>query len=74
MESGKRASMREGPLAALFKKTDEVQEATARREAAADAVGPATPAGGAKPLPVDSRETPGFPHPAMADPQENAPS
>lgn len=71
MESGKRASMREGPLAALFKKTDEVQEATAKREASASADaagGPSTAAGGAPPLPVDSRETPGFPHPALADP------
>ena len=29
MASGKRASMREGPLAALFRKTDEAQETAA---------------------------------------------
>ncbi len=71
MESGKRASMREGPLAALFKKTDEVQEEAARREAGAPgAGGPSTAAAqqASPPLPVDSRQTPGFPHPAMADP------
>jgi cell division protein FtsZ len=77
MESGKRASMREGPLAALFRKTDEVQEEQARRgttpsDGEAGATRPSTAAGGAPavpPLPVDSRETPGFPHPAMADPR-----
>ncbi|MCW3038954.1 MAG: ftsZ [Solirubrobacterales bacterium] len=71
MESGKRASMREGPLAALFKKTDEVQEASAKREEAdGSSLGPSTAAAqhAAPPLPVDSRETPGFPHPALADP------
>ncbi len=71
MESGKRASMREGPLASLFRKTDEVQEETARREAPepSGAGGPSTAAGqqSAPALPVDSRLTPGFPHPAMAD-------
>jgi cell division protein FtsZ len=72
MESGKRASMREGPLAALFKKTDEVQEATAKRDEreGGTSLGPSTAAAqhAAPPLPVDSRDTPGFPHPALADP------
>jgi cell division protein FtsZ len=78
MESGKRASMREGPLAALFRKTDEVQEEQARRESgdAGAATRPSTAAGlqTAPPLPVDSRETPGFPHPAMADPRAEEPA
>ncbi|UTI66471.1 cell division protein FtsZ [Paraconexibacter antarcticus] len=76
MESGKRASMREGPLAALFRKTDEVQEEQARREAQGGASAPSTAAArqAAPPLPVDSRETPGFPHPAMADPRADAPA
>lgn len=37
MGSGKRASMREGPLAALFRKTEEVQENIARTEGAGTA-------------------------------------
>jgi cell division protein FtsZ len=80
MESGKRASMREGPLAALFRKTDEVQEEAARREGTSPssngAGGPSTAAAqqAAPPLPVDSRETPGFPHPALADPPPAAPA
>src|SRR5258708_5293768 len=47
MESAKRASMREGPLAALFRKTDEVQEAQRDREVAAEPTptpAPPTPA------------------------------
>jgi len=72
MESGKRASMREGPLAALFRRTDEVQEEQARRDGGA--TGPSTAAArhASPPLPVDSRETPGFPHPALADPPPRA--
>ena len=37
MESGKRASMREGPLAALFRKTDEARKTAADVIAAAKA-------------------------------------
>ncbi len=44
MGSGKRASMREGPLAALFRKTEEVQENIARAEgASADGAGAVAP-------------------------------
>jgi cell division protein FtsZ len=53
MAGNKRASMREGPLAALFRKTDELPGPGA---------GPAAPA---EPPPPHPRET-GLPHPALA--------
>jgi cell division protein FtsZ len=67
--NNKRASMREGPLAALFRKTDEVQEEVARRgdepaEAPAREPEPA-PAPPAAATPAARQET-GYPHPALA--------
>jgi cell division protein FtsZ len=46
MANPKRASMREGPLAALFRKTEDLEKDPATEQPAADA---ATPAGAAKP-------------------------
>jgi cell division protein FtsZ len=46
MTNPKRASMREGPLAALFRKTEDLEKGPATEQPAADA---ATPAGAAKP-------------------------
>jgi len=70
--NNKRASMREGPLAALFRKTDEVQEEAAKRgdvdstaveetvveEAAPRATAPATPAGREAAPPPEREPTP----------------
>src|SRR5580693_6424184 len=46
MANPKRASMREGPLAALFRKTEDLEKSPAAEQSLADA---ATPAGAAKP-------------------------
>ncbi len=61
MANPKRASMREGPLAALFRKTEEGEEAPAAIEAA-----PAAPEPRPAPQspPAHPRET-GLPHPAL---------
>ncbi|PTL60490.1 cell division protein FtsZ [Paraconexibacter algicola] len=64
MESGKRASMREGPLAALFRKTEEVQENIARAEGAAteppppQASAPVAPPQAAAPAPAPAAPAP----------------
>ncbi len=58
MANAKRASMREGPLAALFRKTDEAAEEPASR-----------PRPEASPGPEGSRES-GPPHPALSAPSE----
>jgi cell division protein FtsZ len=64
MTNAKRASMREGPLAALFRKTDE--------DAEGDPAAPDTPPAPPAP-PVHPRET-GLPHPALsASTAERAP-
>jgi cell division protein FtsZ len=70
--NNKRASMREGPLAALFRKTDEVQEEAARRgepvvdvEAVEEPVA-APPAPEPDPEPVPHPRESGYPHPALA--------
>ncbi len=76
MANAKRASMREGPLAALFRKTED-NEGPRERPAAADeplASRPASEAGAAAPAP-HPRES-GLPHPALsaplrAEPQED---
>ncbi len=69
MASGKRASMREGPLAALFRKTE---------EDAARAAGEDTPEGEPKlvaPVPTPIEEIPAreVPHPSLAVPAEPEP-
>jgi cell division protein FtsZ len=71
MANAKRASMREGPLAALFRKTEDVdgQQDDARREASARPPGrsaEATPASAPTP-PIHPRES-GLPHPALSAP------
>ncbi|MBS1869052.1 MAG: cell division protein FtsZ [Actinobacteria bacterium] len=58
MASGKRASMREGPLAALFRRTDEDADATAVAAADAAAAGRAADATAAP-------EAPSAPHPSL---------
>jgi cell division protein FtsZ len=64
MASGKRASMREGPLAALFRKTE---EDAAKAEEGAGA--PATAAAGSSepvPTPIDEIPARDVPHPSLA--------
>jgi len=69
MANAKRASMREGPLAALFRKT-ELGEDEPPGERAAAAPAPASEAGAAAPVaPRHPRET-GLPHPALSGSQE----
>jgi cell division protein FtsZ len=73
MASGRRASMREGPLAALFRRTDEDAPAAAdvtaqaAAEAAEAAARAATPAAEPAP-PVHPRES-GAPHPSLLAPE-----
>jgi len=79
MASGKRASMREGPLADLFRKTERAPEQTDEPGGQADegqVPGPATPAArerrAPEPPPPHPRET-GYPHPALGTPEEAPP-
>ncbi len=60
MANAKRASMREGPLAALFRKTEEAEEA----EAAPASSSPPSPKREDPAPPVHPRES-GLPHPAL---------
>ena len=63
MANPKRASMREGPLAALFRKTEgeDGEAARRRRRARHPRAEAATPAAAATPHPRES----GLPHPAL---------
>jgi cell division protein FtsZ len=79
MASGKRASMREGPLADLFRRTEEAADAAdqAREDAGpAETPAPSTRAGqerrAAEP-PPHPRDT-GYPHPALSTPDEEPPA
>ncbi len=77
--NNKRASMREGPLAALFRKTDEVQEEAAKREGlGGEAATPeaAPPAAPPAPAPADPvADAMAAPHPAPpAAPAPQAPT
>ncbi len=83
MASGKRASMREGPLADLFRKTeraaDEAEEAT-RTGDDRQVPEPSTPAARERRMPEPSPEPPphprdtGYPHPALGTPEEAPPA
>jgi cell division protein FtsZ len=83
MASGKRASMREGPLADLFRRTDKAAQAgeEAREQSADDAAdrqvpAPSTPAARERRVPdppPHPRET-GYPHPALGTPEEAPPA
>ncbi len=78
MASGKRASMREGPLADLFRKTEEAADAADDARAASDerVPAPSTPAGQERRQPEPPphpRET-GYPHPALSTPDEEPPA
>jgi cell division protein FtsZ len=80
MASGKRASMREGPLADLFRRTEEAADAAdhAREEAGQDErmPAPSTPAAQERRQPEPPphpRET-GYPHPALSTPEEEPPA
>ncbi|HEX3510971.1 MAG TPA: cell division protein FtsZ [Solirubrobacteraceae bacterium] len=65
MTNAKRASMREGPLAALFRKTElEGEEAEGTAPAQSDA--PARAAGRAAPSPPPHPRETGLPHPALS--------
>jgi cell division protein FtsZ len=70
--NNKRASMREGPLAALFRKTDEVQEEAAKRGDVVDttaeevAAPPPPEPPRREPEPVPHPRDSGYPHPALA--------
>src|SRR5713226_10338879 len=69
MANAKRASMREGPLAALFRKTEESEEPPAGSPSSGRPAGspPASTAAGTSP-PARAREG-GPPHPALGAPQ-----
>src|SRR4029453_9481524 len=79
MASGKRAGMREGPLADLFRKTEEAADAAdqAREDAGSDpSPRQSPPAAQERPAPEPPphpRET-GFPHPALSTPDEEPPA
>src|SRR6188472_3221446 len=83
MASGKRASMREGPLADLFRRTDKAAQAGEEsRERSADEAddrqvpAPSTPAARERRVPdppPHPRET-GYPHPALGTPEEEPPA
>jgi cell division protein FtsZ len=67
MASGRRASMREGPLAALFRRTeDDATSADATTEAAAEAAAAAERA--AAPAAPEASETSSAPHPSLRSP------
>jgi cell division protein FtsZ len=74
MASGKRASMREGPLADLFRKTEEAADAADDARAASDerVPAPSTPAAQERrqPEPPPHPRDTGFPHPALNTPDE----
>jgi cell division protein FtsZ len=78
MASGKRASMREGPLADLFRKTEQAaEEAEGQANDADDRVpAPSTPAAqerhAPEPPPPHPRET-GYPHPSLGATTPEAP-
>jgi cell division protein FtsZ len=65
MANAKRASMREGPLAALFRKTEGAEGEQEQEPAAQAEVSPA-PENAKPPAPAHPRES-GLPHPALAD-------
>jgi cell division protein FtsZ len=82
MASGKRASMREGPLADLFRKTEQAAEQADEKSTppAADegqVPAPSTPAGqerrAPEPPPPHPRET-GYPHPSLGTTEEAPPT
>ncbi len=74
MANAKRASMREGPLAALFRKTEEAEDGQAEAQPAPRAAQPARQEAPAPP--AHPRQT-GLPHPALsapaAEPEPEAP-
>ena len=79
MASGKRASMREGPLADLFRKTEEAADAAdqTREEAGSDRMpAPSTPAAQERraPEPPPHPRDTGVPHPALSTPDEEPPA
>jgi len=73
MANAKRASMREGPLAALFRKTEDNEGSRDRPDAPEEPVAsrPASEAGGSAPA-THPRES-GLPHPALSASQPAAP-
>jgi cell division protein FtsZ len=79
MASGKRASMREGPLADLFRKTEQAAEQaeSPAQDADESVPAPSTPAGQERrapdPPPPHPRET-GYPHPSLGATEEAPPA
>src|SRR5919198_3500404 len=79
MASGKRASMREGPLADLFRKTERAADEAQEAGGAGDerqVPEPSTPAARERRMPEPPphpRET-GYPHPALGTPEEAPPA
>ncbi|HEX8120452.1 MAG TPA: cell division protein FtsZ [Solirubrobacteraceae bacterium] len=69
---GDRASMREGPLAALFRKTEEGESAEQPAAAPPPPKPTEEPAAAAPPPPVE-RERPARPHPSLSAPAEEEP-
>jgi cell division protein FtsZ len=79
MASGKRASMREGPLADLFRKTEEAAEQVEHTEQAGQAgqvPAPSTPAAQERraPEPPPHPRDTGYPHPALSTPEDEPPA
>jgi cell division protein FtsZ len=80
MANAKRASMREGPLAALFRKTEEAEElegqtSVPRKSRPAPAPAASTPAGTAEPTPARKLPHPGLSAPALEpEPEVQIPS
>src|SRR5204863_6368230 len=66
MASGKRASMREGPLAALFRKTEEDAARADADGEDVDEVGSAPRAVAPEPTPIDEIPPREVPHPSLA--------
>jgi cell division protein FtsZ len=79
MASGKRASMREGPLADLFRKTERAADQAEEAAAAGDdsqVPAPSTPAARDRrqPDPPPHPRDTGYPHPALSTPEEAPPA
>jgi len=65
MANAKRASMREGPLAALFRKTEGAEEEQAEQADSAPPAAPPAKAAAAAPPAVEHPRQSGLPHPAL---------
>lgn len=77
MASGKRASMREGPLADLFRRTEKAaDDASAAPAESGEVPAPSTPAAQERraPEPPPHPRDTGYPHPALSTPEDEPPA